>query len=381
MRTRGASLWLSVLGILVLATVVVGITFDWGYSVHSPWSFRAHDPPSVQLAAEDGRVSMLWVGDVLLGDAAQELLDEHGYDWPFEHLRGVIADNFVIANAEAPITPRTEHWNPDQLWTYNADPASADALARNGIEALGLANNHMLDRGPEGLAETVAHARAAGLLTFGAGMNIAEAELPLFVRTPVGTIGVVALGEDPRRRRTAAPDTAGIFALDRVWLRRGMRLAKRGGADWVIAYVHWGQNYRGVNDIQRRWARALAAAGYDLVVGHHPHIVQPIEYVDGVPVVYSLGNFIFSTPGRYTEQYPGYGLLLSTHFTAEGPQRLQIRCIITDNKRIDYQPRLCPLPEAEAVLTSLHEDVVMEGEIGVLPWPVRQSGRSARNDP
>jgi hypothetical protein len=188
----------------------------------------------------------------------------------------------------------------------------------------------------------------------------------------------VALGEDPGRRRTAAPDTVGIGGLSRTWICRGARLARRAGADWLVAYVHWGENYKSVTDQQRMWARVFAEAGYDLVVGHHPHIVQPIEIIDGVPVIYSLGNFVFGTPGRYTSSQPGYGLMLTSEFGHQGPERLRLRCIVTDNKRVNFQPRPCAPEEADSLLRSLHPKIHMEGEIGVLSWTPRRHDTLAR---
>ncbi|NDJ77723.1 MAG: hypothetical protein GYB65_15835 [Chloroflexi bacterium] len=148
----------------------------------------ARQPPA------DQPYTFVWVGDTLLADAAQEQLHMYGYLWPFAYLDGLLAGDFAIANAEGPITPVTVPFDPDQRWSYNAEPLAATALAQVGFDALGLANNHAMDRGGQGIADTAAYARAAGLAMFGAGTNRSEAERPLLVETPYGVVGIVGLG-------------------------------------------------------------------------------------------------------------------------------------------------------------------------------------------
>ena len=98
-----------------------------------------------------------------------------------------------------------------------------------------------------------------------------------------------------------------------------------------MAYVQWGENYSPVDERQHAFAHALATAGYDLVIGLHPHVVQPVEIVSGVPVIYSLGNYVFTTAGRFNDAVPGFGLTVTTEFRP-GRLTLTMRCIQTDNR-------------------------------------------------
>jgi hypothetical protein len=332
------------------------------------WEAAVRDAPRAEVEARGGHITVLWLGDTMLGDAMQGSLEAHGYMWPLEHVADKVEGDFVIANAEAPITNLTEPWDPAQHWHYNADPESAHALSRIGIDALGLANNHAMDRGPEGLQETMQHARSAGMLTFGAGMNESEAELPLLVRSPVGMIGIVALGKYYGRTKMAGRDQAGSIALSRASIRRGYRLATQAGADWVVGYVHWGAAYGDVNEDQRRYARMFAEEGYSLLVGHHPHIAQPLEVVDGMPVAYSIGNFVFGAPGRFGAfGSPGIGLMLASHFSPEGLDRVTLRCIMVDNRVVAFQPRPCTQEETDSLLPPLHPQLVIRGDSAILP--------------
>ena len=310
--------------------------------------------------------TILWAGDTLLGDAAQDDLDRYGYSWPFEFISPLLVSDFAIANAEAPITNRSRPWDPDQRWSYNANPLAAAALAEAGFDALGLSNNHAMDRGPRGLRDTRRHLQAHALEPFGGGMYQAQAETPLLVDTPYGMVGVVALSLNWGSDRTAGEYHAGTVVLNEESIQRGYQLAKAAGARWVTAYVYWGQNYTAVDASQHRWAKMFAQAGYHLVVGHGAHVVQSIEIVEGMPVVYSLGNFVFGTPGRFTPEYPGYGLLVISQLGPQGFGSLVIHCIQTDNDIVAYQPRPCTNAQAQEVLGNLHSGVIIQDNTGLL---------------
>ena len=309
--------------------------------------------------------SILWAGDTLLGDAAQPWLDRHGYAWPFAHLTELLRADFMVVNLEGPITNDATPWDPDQRWSYNAQPASAGALAAAGVDAVGLANNHALDRGPQGVAATGEALAAAGLTGFGAGLDGA-AKQPLLIETPHGVVGVVAFGPEVDFERRATARRPGTIAPAAPAVARGIALARAAGARWVVAFVHWGENYAPIDAAQRRAARRFAAAGYDLVVGHGPHYAQPIEVIGGMPVVYSLGNFVFGTPGRYRASAPGVSLLLTTVVGADGIRALEMRCLLTDNRRVEFQPRRCPSAAARAMLAALHPDVELRGDVATL---------------
>lgn len=323
--------------------------------------------PMMAVGSGASDVSVTWLGDTLVGDAAQPYIDEFGPDWVSARLRPFDAD-LVVANLEGPITTRTEPWDPGQRWSYQTDPKVAAALSRLGIDVASLANNHAMDRGPQGLADTVANLNDAGVRSFGAGSTSAESRIPLLVRTPVGTLAIVALADVDAGSGTASP---GVRRLSLENLQGANEAARRAGATRVVAFVHWGENYEPINDDQRRWASAFEAAGYDLVVGTGPHIVQPIEFVGRMPVAYSLGNFIMTTPGRFAKRdVPGYGLVLTTRFSRDGQLTLSAECIVTDNQLTTYQSQPCQGEDAVATLRALHPGIRVEGDTGTLIVPV-----------
>ena len=306
----------------------------------------------------------VWVGDILLGDAAQPFLDEFGYEWPFEQVGGLLEADYTIGNAEGPITEISEQYNEDQQFHYNAEPESAGALASVGFDAVGTANNHTLDRGPDGALDTLEHLADAGIEAFGSGRDSNEAGAPRLIETPHGTLGVVAFTEDVAGY--GGEDEPGPAILREDSVAAGLERAREAGARWVVAYVHWGENYSGLSRSQLFYSRKLAEAGYDLVIGHHPHVEQGLEFVEGTPVLYSLGNFVFGTPGRFNEDFPGYGLVARTFLGPEGFERIELTCILTDNEVVVFQPELCPEDEAREVIEGLGSDVEWRDGVGVV---------------
>ena len=188
--------------------------------------------------------------------------------------------------------------------SFAADPAVATALVDAGFDVLSLANNHAGDFGPLALRRTVDRLGDAGLATFGAGRDLASARRPAVadVRgTRYGFVGFNAIGETPE----AGPGRTGAMSvsmpprtgpLDRRELDRFLRDVRRldRRVDVVVALPHWGTQYTNRPEpVQRRVARAVVAAGADLVVGGHPHWVQGASSVADALVVQSLGNFVF----------------------------------------------------------------------------------------
>jgi poly-gamma-glutamate capsule biosynthesis protein CapA/YwtB (metallophosphatase superfamily) len=316
-------------------------------------------------ASDENAFRMVWVGDTLLGANGRKVLAQHPPIWPFERVADLISGDYLIGNAEGPITTDRKPYFEWQTWNYNAPLYQADLLAQLGFDAMGLANNHLLDRGPNGVNDTREHLQRSGVATFGAG-TIDEAREPLLVATPHGTVGVVAFSVDHHGHFLANDETLGLRPLQRAAYDDGIHLARSQGAKWLVAYVHWGENYSEVTREQKNQARDLVAAGFDLVVGHHPHVVQEVENIDGVYVFYSLGNFVFSTGGRFTPEHPGRGLVLHSLLGAQGFERFELHCLITDNREVNYQPRPCSGKTSREVFSKLGPDIEIHGKVGVI---------------
>lgn len=332
-------------------------------------------------AGPDGALSLTMVGDLMLGDAKRwdapaapagfgQVLRQQGYDWTLAGVRPLLNADFAIANAQAPITSLALRWNDEKPFSYNMSPPAATALARAGLDALGLASGHVMDRGPNGLADTFAHAAAAGLDTFGAGVNPEQARRPLLIRSEAGTVAVVGFGDYFGRDSSVASKRPGAMVLEEEDIDKASAEARAAGADWVVAFVTWGDNYSSRNGEQRYWAEQFARAGYTMVVGQGSHVVQPVEVIAGTPVVYGLGDFVFGSPIRPQDK-GRVGLVATVELKRNANATLALRCVSTDNGAVRYQTRPCAAAQARAVLPPLHRNLVLRGETATLTFAPR----------
>ena len=189
--------------------------------------------------------------------------------------------------------------------SFGGTPALVPVLEDAGFDALSLANNHAGDYGERALVQTVGTLQQSRIRPFGAGDDLAEAAEPAVLSAPDGTtfafLGFNAIGETPRADGETPgalsvrmpPRTGPLVEADLARVERAIRSAQR-RADVVVVVPHWGTQYTHVPEpVQRTVARRLVAAGADLVAGGHPHWVQGVDAVAGVPVLHSLGNFVF----------------------------------------------------------------------------------------
>ena len=213
--TRDQRLVAAFATLAVLALGVVGA--DMAFGGPTPVPAVSRDVP----IGPDKTLTLQFVGDTSLGDEVQNQIDRRdiGYDWPFDAVRSSTTDaDFAIAVADTPISTVTAPFNPAKRYSYSSRPEAAGATARAGIDAVQLANNHVYDTGPVGLADTIANLDAAGIAGIGAGPDLARAEQPLVLRTEVGIVGIVGMGQSFGDR--AAEDAGGTLVISPETVRR-----------------------------------------------------------------------------------------------------------------------------------------------------------------
>ncbi|MGI8614468.1 MAG: CapA family protein [Nocardioidaceae bacterium] len=302
-----------------------------------------------------------FLGDTLLGGTAQDVLGEHGYDYAFagiSHLWGQ-ADLAVI-NHEAPLTKdatcaRKLDTGKKRYW-YKGDPESAHTLAAHGIRVASLANNHIGDFGPDGVLDTMAALDAAGVAHCGAGVSDHEAREPAIVDVNGQRVGFLSVMQ--RYKMYVAEEGYARHGHPGPAMLRMSRLgpdiaALRRRVDLCVVLAHWGRNYHQLTRLQQRLAHQMRTAGADLIVGHHPHVAHPVELMAGVPVLYSLGNGAFGSPGRYHSGRPPYGLIALVDVEPHRVVRLSLKLIHVDNSVVNYQPVPADDPQAATFLKSL----------------------------
>jgi Bacterial capsule synthesis protein PGA_cap len=220
--------------------------------------------------------------------------------------------DLAVVNLETAITERGTPAPKD--FTFRAPPAALTALEEAGVDVATMANNHGLDFGPVGLRDSLAAAKAAGFPVVGVGRNAEEAYRAHLVTVKGQRIAVIGASQ-VLDSSLAAAWTAGdgkpgmASAYEQATLLAAVRKA-RASADTVVVDLHWGREL--VNcpiDRQRALAPKLVAAGADVVVGSHAHILLGGGYLRGAYVHYGLGNFVFYSRGGLTAQS---GVLLLT---------------------------------------------------------------------
>lgn len=195
---------------------------------------------------------------------------------------------------------------PSKAWTFRAHPSRVNIMKELGTDIVLLANNHCYDYGPDALYDTFETLENAGIPYVGAGRNLNDAILPYYFQYGDLIIGYVAASQAEKYRLTpqATASTPGILRCydPSLYLEVIRQTAKV--ADIVIANIHWGtEGSNKVEQYQRDLAYAMIDAGADAIIGSHPHVLQGIEYYQGKPIMYSLGNFWFNAKTMYTCLY------------------------------------------------------------------------------
>lgn len=239
--------------------------------------------------------SMLFAGDMMLDRSVKKkIIEIGGDDWRFPFLRiaeYTRAADFTMANLEGPVSSRGVKIG--SIYSFRFDPASLEGLKFAGIDMVTLANNHIFDYGQLAFADSMSNLANAGIDYVGIGENFERAHQGV-TRNIRGTkVTFLGYTDFYSQQLAATVDKAGIAFLEREQMEEDIRAAKS-RSDLVVVNVHKGDEYHtNHNASQEIIYKAAIDAGADLVVGHHPHVVQEIEKYNNGWIAYSLGNFVF----------------------------------------------------------------------------------------
>ena len=315
-------------------------------------------------------IVLSFAGDICLDDSCAVMRDYIGQGEKLENniapeLLRVMRDadvcwvnnEFAYSDRGAPLE--------NKMYTFRADPKRVSMLQEMGVDIAGLANNHVYDFGEEAMEDTLDTLRKAGIAGVGAGKNLEEAVSPVYTVADGKKIAFVVASRAEKFRMTpqATEEAAGILrCYDTELFVEAIRQA-RAQADYVIALVHWGTEYSTeLEEVQEATGREYMDAGADIVIGAHTHCLQGIEYYQGKPIIYSLGNFWFNDKSLDT-------MLLQIHLAGED----RTSEITADNVEIQIVPakqencrtRMLEGEEAELLFDYLEElstGVEIDGE-------------------
>ncbi len=318
----------------------------------------------ISLLPEDEKeITIVITGDTSFGENYQvrlaekgkeNILSSKGYDYSIENFDPILKQSdLVIVNLETPITDLNKSTleRKKEYLHWSDIKKTPETLNKHNIKVVSLANNHAIDYGQEGLKQTLDILREYDVKCFGAGLNKKEAMREVKYD--------VKLGKAHRRFViTAGSDYRSYY--DKVF--RYYAKSKRGGANswslkkaggeiqdirqnnidaFIVAYPHWGGNYLEMTEKQQKLAHILIDSGADLVLGHGSHMLQGIEEYKGRWIVYSLGNFVFNSPGRFKKtNVDPLSIIARLHFSERnGNVNISLRLypIFTDNRVTNYK--------------------------------------------
>lgn len=275
-----------------------------------------------------GGVRIAAMGDAMLGRQVGERFHEQPESFAMSELGSFLkAHDIVFVNLECPVS---RNGRPDPVQkpnvTFCADPDTLKILQNLGVNVVSLGNNHMLDYGPEALADTLRHLDEAGIRHAGAGRDYDEANEPLLLTVngvKIAILSHVFIYSASTRRATRQSPGVSDHRIGRILARiRAMRSA----GYLVVVSLHWGLEYAFYPvPYQRLQARRMIDEGASLILGHGPHYPQGIESYRHGRIVYSLGNFIFDEPYEYSNRSFLHSIRLAPDGMLSGEQVVPFR--------------------------------------------------------
>lgn len=282
--------------VIILFSIAIAFTvgYLWGYTTLQ----------TKQEHTDVSTVRILFVGDMMFDRTIRAHALVGGYDRILEGVKTLTQQaDIAVGNLEGPITREasrsmgTAPGHPFNF-TFTFAPEVADTLAQAGFDAVSLANNHSTDFGREGIEKTIMWLEGAGVSTFGNPFDVHDVSTFHIHDMDITLIGYNDFG-------------APVLAQTHERIRES-------NADIVVVMAHWGEEYSPDPSLrQQTLARQFVDAGADVIVGAHPHVVQTREIYNGVPIYYSLGNFVFD---QYWREDVRCGLMLEVEFTKRDGQ-------------------------------------------------------------
>jgi len=293
-------------------------------------------------------ISLAAVGDVMLGSWVIPVLAEHGADYPFKKTyRYLETADVAIANLEAPFTEDTVAF--EKKFNFKVPPKYARGLLSGGFDVVTLANNHIMDFGEGGLLSTIQTLDRIGIKHCGAGQDLHEAHQPAVIESNGKKIAFFGYSMTFPTEFYARKDSSGTAYPEPELMQHALEVWEN-FVDFTVVSFHWSAEKRDTpKDYQTYFAHLAIDSGADLILGHHPHVLQGIELYKNRLIAYSLGNFAF---GSYSKNAVD-SIILKAYLNDDGLQYAQCIPINVDNREIEFQPALLNGKRKEAVLSNL----------------------------
>ncbi len=308
----------------------------------------AADPNQKQAVPDD--LVLAAVGDLMLGNRAEPFLKQFGPDYPFADVLPFLGQaDVVIGNLESAISTRGKAVD-NKKFTLRASPLAATALSKGHIRVVSLANNHSMDFGPLALEDTLASLSENGILYTGAGMNLDDARSPALLKIKGKTVAFLSYSLTFPLEFFASINRPGTAPGYAEYVKADIEKV-RPRVDILVVSFHWGAELMtAAKDYQIELGRQAIDWGADLVLGHHPHVLQELELYRGHLIAYSLGNFVFGSESDRTNA----SMILLLTFRGKSLVKVEVIPLDVNNYRVKYRPRVLTGTEALGVLESIN---------------------------
>ena len=295
-------------------------------------------------------LSITAVGDMMLGNFTSHYIQKFGVDYPFDSTRLVLSEtHLTLGNLEAPFTKTGTQF--EKTFTFKVPPAYCQSLVNAGFDVVTLANNHILDYGIEGLKNTLATLDSFGISHCGAGLDLAQAKKPAIIERNGFRVAFLGYSLTFPEEFWATRSHGGTCFPSEKILKSSIQQCDS-LADITVVTFHWGAELMtSPKEYQKQLAHKSIDWGADLVIGHHPHVLQGLEIYKNRLIAYSLGNFTFSSYSRKTTE----SAILKVFLTRDGLLYAKVIPVCVNNEKVNFQPRILFGAEAEAVITQLRK--------------------------
>lgn len=296
---------------------------------------------------ESDEIKMIAVGDIMLSRKVEETMKaKKDFKYPFlETAKITSGADIVFGNLETSIISGRKIGYGEMV--FRADPKSIEGLKFAGFNVLSIANNHIMNFGKSGLESTVKNLDENDILHAGAGMSAEDIYKPAIKEIKGVKFAFLAYTYSSDQRKLSKDDFYGVADMNIEKMKSEVQKAKL-AADAVVVSMHAGTEYKTTpNKSQKDFAYAAIDAGADLVIGHHPHVVETVEKYKGKYILYSLGNFVFD---QMWSNETRLGAIAEIVFKGKEVDSIKF----TPVKIFDYsQPRIIEGKEADKILERL----------------------------
>ncbi len=277
--------------------------------------------------------TLMFVGDMMLARSVETSVKKNfngDYSKLFENIPEIKNADILFANLEGPVSDVGN--NVGSKYSFRMDPSVLPVIKNAGFDIVSFANNHIGDWNTTAFADTLKRLTDNGILKTGAGMNKKEVETPTIIEKNGIKFGYIGVSDVGPEWMEATDTKGGILLASDPLIREIIKNAKT-QSDVLIVSIHWGEEYKTIhNSHQEELAKMLIDSGADMIIGHHPHVIEDIGKYKDKPIVYSLGNFIFD---QYFSKNTMRGMVYQATFESNTLKSTDSK-IITLNKY--YQP-------------------------------------------